>query len=243
MNDLVENIWEDTWFLKQLRLSIIDYKISCSITNRFQNNSNPMWIGFKKMWLQLVEDLNWTLHDLNMIINKIPTFTNRNIIDQLEKSVSLIIAFKLNMASHSGGPSLNHIIEYCDIMNWYDNIYNIAISTGFPDDMERQKQDLINELLKTNKGNPRIMSYVHENLLLTLNKIENILEVGHSGIINSRNIIKYWNKDDIKLWSDKCKKLGSQKVIENIEEVIAVICAAVSLWFGYYPRHSKSSLC
>ena len=191
------------------------------------------------MWVQLVKDLNWKIKDINMIINKIPIVSERHIIDQLEKSISLIIAFKLELTSHNGGLSIKHIIENYEIIEWPDQINHIAFNTGFPDDMERQKQDLINELLKNNKGNKRIMSYVHEKLLKTLNKIGKIKEGGWSRIWDSRHKIHQWEENDVKLWSEKWRKLGKQSVIKYVEEVIAVIGRAVEIWFNIYPRDTQ----
>ena len=180
--------------------------------------------------MQLIQDLNWTFQDINLIINKMDKYNmNANILDQLEKSVSLIIAFNLKFASHNGGLSLKLIIENYEINNWYDSIYDIAINTGFPDSVEKQKQDLIDELLKTNKGNPRIMSYVHEKLLGILNRIDNTIERGRSNIVDLKHTISQWRIDDIKNWSDTCKKSGRKAVIDNMNEVIAVICQAAKL--------------
>ena len=58
----------------------------------------------------------------------------------VSNSVSLIIAFKLKLTSHKGGLSLKLIIENCEIIFWYDSIYDIAINTGFPDSMENKNK-------------------------------------------------------------------------------------------------------
>ena len=47
MNNVIENIKEEAWFLQQLKFSMINYRIMTLINDKFENNSNLMWIGFK----------------------------------------------------------------------------------------------------------------------------------------------------------------------------------------------------
>ena len=47
INELVENIEEDAWFLEQLKYLMIEYHIKILLKDKFQNHSNLMLIGFK----------------------------------------------------------------------------------------------------------------------------------------------------------------------------------------------------
>ena len=233
----IRNSKRNTAFLQDLTNLLIQIKILEAIYKLKPNETTDL-VGIRNLLLHWVYQINWSLEEVFMMISKFEDIDDNDIITVIEQSLSLIIAYKLKLDSEIDDKSLRDIIENDDIDDWYKCISDLGLKIWFKDSQIKQKDQIEKELVETN-SNQRVIKFAKTKLLLHLNQIERLRDFGRSVIASIQKPISQWSLGDIKNWAAKIKDSGKLAVMNNIEEVYAVICQAVKSIEKYYPRNTQ----
>lgn len=132
---------------------------------------------------------------------------SKNKIIQLINALEILVEYEINISQNNVIEIISNSTEINVQKNIHDFIFKSFFSKGT---YEKSVDQLIDELVRTNREENIMLLKNQQDLMAEYNKVMNAYN-GKSALLKEEDLIKNWDKETIKKWSSLIKLAGMMK--------------------------------